>query len=371
MIGPNLILDKSAFQMLGKSEHSTLNAHYRPGLPPILAMEVLGDLAKNTISQAGQSEVAILAAKFFGSGPIVIVSAQNACEASLHGYPVPLTGQFPVDYARIVEDDGGYGFMLDLHELNTAIMRWQDGQFEETERLGAKMWRTWTNEVTMEAFGEELRSRSIIIPRANNIGEALRTAETLANRPGLQLVWIRLLCRRFNISNESLHQVISRWNYHRALMVRQFAPYAYHCLKAILLLHTCTRHKLIGFKPTNNIDLEYLFYLPFCQVFASNDKLHRLIAPKLLRENQAFISGQNLQDDMKSLSDWWDGLDEDARTSYRDQRGFYPPEKPETQTFRLFRRFMGPYCKPEGTKLTEEQFADIRRRLEPYVNPPS
>jgi hypothetical protein len=43
------------------------------------------------------------------------------------------------------------------------------------------------------------------------------------------------------------------------------------------------------------LDAHYLFYLPFCHVFASFDRLHRLLAPLFLRPDQRFLSGDDLK----------------------------------------------------------------------------
>ena len=42
-------------------------------------------------------------------------------------------------------------------------------------------------------------------------------------------------------------------------------------------------------RPTNRLDLEYLLYLPFCDILVSEDRLHRQLAPRLLRADQQFM----------------------------------------------------------------------------------
>jgi hypothetical protein len=51
-------------------------------------------------------------------------------------------------------------------------------------------------------------------------------------------------------------------------------------------------------RPSNRADIAYLFYLPFCEVFTSTDRLHKKCAPLFLREDQDFIWGEDLKADL-------------------------------------------------------------------------
>src|SRR6185312_11944546 len=48
-------------------------------------------------------------------------------------------------------------------------------------------------------------------------------------------------------------------------------------------------------RPSNRVDIGYLFYLPFCDVFTSSDRLHEKCAPLFLREDQDFAWGEDLK----------------------------------------------------------------------------
>ena len=84
-----------------------------------------------------------------------------------------------------------------------------------------------------------------------------------------------------------------KWALDRSL--RSFAPYAYHCLRVQLLYYTGMMQGFFGTRSSNVVDLEYLCYTPFAFVFCSGDKLHRQIAPFLLREDQSFVERQDFQ----------------------------------------------------------------------------
>jgi hypothetical protein len=62
--------------------------------------------------------------------------------------------------------------------------------------------------------------------------------------------------------------------------LNEFAPYAAHVVTVELFLQfALAAHLIASNRPSNRTDIAYLFYLPFCTLFASSDNLHRRTAP--------------------------------------------------------------------------------------------
>ena len=59
--------------------------------------------------------------------------------------------------------------------------------------------------------------------------------------------------------------------------------------------------------------MAYLFYLPFCVVFVSSDKLHRKCAPLLLRDNQEFVWGPDLKAGLNEINEHYQTYPEKVR----------------------------------------------------------
>ena len=57
--------------------------------------------------------------------------------------------------------------------------------------------------------------------------------------------------------------------------------------------------------PSNRIDIAYLFYLPFCKIFVSSDKLHRKCTSLFLRDDQEFVWGHLLKKGLSQLNDYY------------------------------------------------------------------
>ena len=93
-------------------------------------------------------------------------------------------------------------------------------------------------------------------------------------------------------------------------------------------------------RPSNKIDLAYLYYLPFCMVFVSNDNLHARTIPLFLRPDQVFLSGPELKEDLKRLDDHYSQLPEEVRTQGIMKFAHNPPLEGDYLVCRLWDRFL-------------------------------
>jgi len=91
---------------------------------------------------------------------------------------------------------------------------------------------------------------------------------------------------------------------------------------------------MLGFeskdRPSHKIDLAYLYYLPFCHVFVSNDKLHARIAPLFMEQGQMFISGNDLKSGFKQIDEHFSKLPDEVKDKGVMSFAIYPPKEIET-----------------------------------------
>jgi hypothetical protein len=80
--------------------------------------------------------------------------------------------------------------------------------------------------------------------------------------------------------------------------VVEFAPYAVSVLRLFLAFACGLAKGFVGPRPTNYIDLQYLYYSPFCMVFVSNDKFQRDMWSATSGVH-SFVWGQELKDDLR------------------------------------------------------------------------
>jgi hypothetical protein len=92
-------------------------------------------------------------------------------------------------------------------------------------------------------------------------------------------------------------------------------------------------------RPSNRMDIAYLFYLPFCQVFVSGDKLHRRCAPLFIRHDQEFVWAHDLKADLTRLNAYYSTLPEAERDSGIIKFAYLPPKEGDFLTARIYDRF--------------------------------
>lgn len=303
-MGPRIILDKSAFQALSRPEMGLLSKHFMENLTPILGLEILGNLSKYPKKRPDEiPKIQHLAFKFGGSGGVVCAEYEYLCLANLLGGTVPMNGQIPVSHGTTYQVEGGYGLYVDLAPINKAILRWSEGKFSQAERYFSKRWNEVINSVTLEAFENELESRRIITPSVNNLEDLGDAADDVLKTLALQHVFLKWMLKRLSIERELRNEIMARWSARKSPYLEDFAPYVFFCLRALLMLHLAVRNELVRWDSKNIVDLVYLFYAPFCDVFASDDKLHRRLAPHVLRDDQSFVRGSDLKKDLSRMID--------------------------------------------------------------------
>lgn len=338
--GPILLLDKSTFQMLSSREHLYRSIHFFEALTPIPVTEILGDLSK--VIQSGQDpavKVAELAGKFHGSGGVVNLDARLLVVQALIGNDIPMTGQVLPQGVRGADDpELGRGFMVDLTWWNDAIMRWRAGRFSDVEKQHSELWRSVTHLPGFSSLWDEFKAHGIILPKIRGIDELATALDNVVNEPHLQNAWLEILLHRFRIDGREEGYIRRRWAGVGRPM-RTFAPYACHCLKVWVGLAFIVRHNLFKWQPTHLVDIQYLNYLPFCQVFSSNDKLHRLLAPVLKRDDQTFLNGDEIKGMLKAEADIWDAMDEQRHSRLRWALNC-PFPKSDSTLFHLWRRYL-------------------------------
>ena len=110
--------------------------------------------------------------------------------------------------------------------------------------------------------------------------------------------------------------IVARWLSENKPPLRTFAPYFHHVYSVDLFFSLAIAADQISrARPSNKIDLAYVYYLPFCQVFTSSDKLHERVVPLFLRADQSFVKGHDLKVDLRKLDDHYSNLPEEVKKS--------------------------------------------------------
>jgi hypothetical protein len=215
-----------------------------------------------------------------------------------------MTGQIIPDNSSLVcQPDGETAMIVDPGPFNYAFLRWSQGVFRPHELRLAQQWRATAPDLSQSALWDELRSRNVAVPRppgaVNAVVEGLaRVVDEILATPLMQPVWLDYMLTQIEAKEAFRAHVYDRWLKHEPKTFASFASYSHHCLRVTLAVLVLTKHNLVSQKASNFLDAQYLFYSPFCEVFISNDRLHRVIAPLVIRPNQRFMLGTDLKRDM-------------------------------------------------------------------------
>jgi len=326
-MGPILIFDKSTLQGLNPDEAVWLDNFFISNITPLFYTETLADLTKEmrngrtaeqTVgeiayktpdmqSHANLHHMALVWGELMGKGSIKMV-----------GFPILGRGQ-PVML------EGCTGIVYKQSPEAEALNRWRDGQFLEVERGYAKKWREDLDAVDLNAMKISFTEIWEKAGRPRTLEEIRNLADNIIDGPEQQAVLMLglTLCM---MGQEWLEQIMARWQNLGKPNVRGFAPYFTHVLTVDLTFYIAITAGLIGSeRKSNRADIAYLYYLPFCMVFSSRDKLHAKLAPLFLRPDQSFVDGSALKADLKKLDEHYSALPADVKSQGIYSFAPYPP----------------------------------------------
>ena len=247
------------------------------------------------------------------------------------GRHVPLTGQIPRSVSRQVKSGKHKGVVYEQSPEEEAFLRWQAREFDAIEHEIASDWRENLKSHDLEEITDEFRNLGISEFNCKSLQEAKSIADNLVNKNDKTLEMLEIVFLVLDIPEEGRNSVMEHWSKSNRLPLSIFAPYAAHVLTVDALFHIALASSLISpNRPSNRVDIAYLYYLPFSMVFVSSDRLHRQCAPLLAREDQSFIWGQDLKKALSCLDKHYCALPESVKEKGVMQIAPYPPTEIET-----------------------------------------
>lgn len=328
-----IIFDKSTLQSLRADEACWLDAFYLPIIVPLFYVETLGDLEKQVVKgRTAEQIVGNLAEKTPPN------SAANVHHRTLA--IAELTGNFVVTMDRRPVVAGGRPtvtkmqrgvFFAPSPEME-AFTRWQHGRFLEIEREFARTWRRGLSGIDLDTIYREYRCK------LGSLDDAKKAALGFIGES--PYATLKLIYRALEIDERVQKTITSRWGRLGCPPLSSFAPYAAHVISVDLFFNYAIGADLISReRPSNKIDVAYLYYLPFCMIFTSNDSLHERTAKCFLRDDQFFLKGNDLKADLAALDVHYSQLPEDVKERGIMSFAHRPPHDGFTIT-KLWDRFM-------------------------------
>ena len=244
----------------------------------------------------------------------------------LLGNHVPLTGQIPRDPSRIVKSDGHKGVIFEKSHEEEAFLRWQSREFDTLEREFANSWRTNLESLDLKRTTYEFRNLGISGRSCKSLQEAKSITDAFVNKSNKTLEMLEFVFVDLNVSQKNRDLIMRRWLASQLSPLSSFAPYAAYFLSVRVFFQISLEASQISSDRCSNLlDIAYLYYLPFCEVFVSSDKLHSRCAPLFLRENQSFIQGAELKHALSELDEYYSVLPESEKKKGVMHFASHPP----------------------------------------------
>jgi hypothetical protein len=313
--GPITLFDKSALQSLNLDESVWFDNFYRPVISSLFFVETLADLSKEV--EAGRTPeqvVGNIAAKTPETGSVVSVDHGHLRIADLDGYPIEMNQRPHVARGLRFEVDGRDGAFFDNAPEMVAFARWQRGDFLGVERDFARQWRTALSTMDLTSFYPIVRSLGGGKAKLRDLAEARAIAAEMVHGNGRRYTTLKVAFDMLAIPPELRPRILKRWKEAGGPSLDEFAPYAAYNLLVDLFFYLSLDAGLISSeRPSNRVDIAYLYYLPFCMIFTSGDSLHRRITPLFLRNDQEFLWAPDLKADLSRLDAHYAALPDEVK----------------------------------------------------------
>jgi len=366
-MGPIIIFDKSTLQSLSVDESCWLENFFLTNITPIFFIETLADLEKQAKKEKTSHQmVHELALKTPQNAypniyhHTLLISNFLGNNIDMSNRPIISGGEFKV------APNGRLGVHFNQFLEAKVMQRWQNREFSEVEHGIARKWRQSLSNISFDKFKALVKN---IVPQ----GKKFRKLEDIKSFvdyfvEGNYKELFYLAFEIFRLPSDLQTRILSRWLNENHPPINDFAPYASYVLKVELFFYLCLLSNLISEdRPSNKIDLAYLYYLPFCMVFASNDKLHKKTAPLFMEKNQIFINGQDLKSNLKILDDYYSSFPDDIKEQGIMKFAVYPPENTAPLISELWDRFLPLWRKHREKKseppISEDSEKEIVKNL--------
>lgn len=177
--------------------------------------------------------------------------------------------------------------------------------------------------------------------KLRDLAEARALAGQMVLGNGRRDTTLKVAFEMLAIPRELRPQILKRWKEAHGPALDDFAPYAAYTLTVDLFFYLCLDAGLISpERPSNRVDIAYLYYLPFCMVFTSGDNLHRRITPFFLGDDEQFLWAPDLKEDLRRLDANYSTLPESVRQEGVMRFAPCPPTDGSYLTTELWDKFL-------------------------------
>lgn len=310
-MGPNLVVDKSVLQAVTTLELGELSAWFEIVCIPTLLNEIIADLRlTNPRGRVPEDVVALLAHRMNQGGATLesIDALDLAYTEFMTNRSVPMEGSVPVAGPQVKSSIDGKYVLYDSTVQQRMWSRLASKQFDDGDIKAAEEWRSRTGKMDLPALRHKWKpfvTDTLGNPPAS-IEAIVRAIDNYMStrEVSVQQTLFGLVCDMLLV--EDAYRIAGKRELARqkgpTRLVRDLRPYCMSILRLILTYLAAIARGAWGERQTDEIDLQYLFYTPFCLAFASFDKFHHAFWPAATPAAGSrgyFLRGSDLRPDLQ------------------------------------------------------------------------
>jgi len=325
-MGPALVFDKSTLESLNVDESLWLDHFFICNITPLFYVESLADLDKNSSDKrSSETLVRDLANKTPDEGAAniahhtLILQELLGNKVQMDGRPIIGGGEPRID------SDGKIGIYHDHFPEMEAFGRWQKREFHKVEQEFAKDWRNIVSNLNFDYTIGILKNTVPTNTKISSVNDLKIFVDQFVEGNYKELLILAL--DTLGMPPKFYDAILSKWEKKGHPRFNDFAPYASFCFKIDLFFYLALDKSFISRdRPSNKIDISYLYYLPFCNVFTSKDNLHRRIAPLFMENGQTFVWGEDIKKSLREIDNEFSKLPEEIKKQGLFKFANYPPD---------------------------------------------
>jgi hypothetical protein len=358
--GPILIFDKSSLESLNLDEAVLLDNFYMSNITPLFFVECLADLEKSIRSKSTPEQLV---------GSLADRTPESQGYPNVHHMQIlkrELSRQFDMKkvFFRPMVAGGTpvqlgekKGVVFQRSPEQEALQRWTHREFLELERNVARQWRRALMSIDFDLMVKSVMRELGHWRKPTNLADAKQMADTIIDN--MDPEWLIRFGLELLAVPGATDWVIEDWKSRRRPPLRDHLPYFIFMLTINVFFCLVLPTRLLrNVKPSHQVDLAYLYYLPFCTVFTSRDNFHKQIVPLFLDPFQTFVDGDELKEDLRKLDALYSALPEDQLKGGLITFASHPPEDTSFLTTRLWDKYLPPWrsiaAQPKRKRDSEE-----------------
>jgi hypothetical protein len=361
MRGLRITLDKSAVYGLNNKEADSLDRYFFQIVPWILINEILADLTKE-IDPKIPNIIAANTYRVSGNHGLTL-NYRTRLANSLLGRETAMNGRFLASHETVVRTvSGSLAAIVETPLEDEILARWERHEFTDEERVRAQRFRQrMERPLNTKLYLDNIAKAGLSFnPPRSDEELILSVNDLLANRKLLPRLFA-ILFRHFEMPYKSTDEITKRWYREGRKSFEEFAPYAFFCLKANFLWHlSLTNPELFkrDKKQNDRKDLEYCYYLPNTQIFATRDDKQQRLMAALIRPDQSLVNADDLKQDLRKISEDWNRLTTKEKIALNAQRGVAPPENTDSLVYQLWKKYDGKINPSKSQEVSDRKLID-------------